>query len=69
MGSSTGGLLVDNYLTLDKIFGGSEVLIATHCEDEKIIKANLERIKRKKATWKQQTIRSYVTKMAALNLP
>lgn len=49
MGSSTGGLLVDNYLTLDKIFGGSEVLIATHCEDEKIIKANLERIKKEKA--------------------
>jgi dihydroorotase len=49
MGSSTGGLLVDNYLTLDKIFGGSEVLIATHCEDEKIIKANLERIKQEKA--------------------
>lgn len=48
MGSSTGGLLVDNYLTLDKIFGGSEVLIATHCEDEKIIKANLERIKKEK---------------------
>lgn len=48
MGSSTGGLLVDNYLTLDKIFGGSELLIATHCEDEKIIKANFERIKKEK---------------------
>ncbi|HEY4936476.1 MAG TPA: dihydroorotase, partial [Puia sp.] len=32
MGSSTGNLLVDNYLTLDKLFSGSEVLIATHCE-------------------------------------
>ena len=39
MGSSTGGLLVDNYITLDKIFRESEVLIATHCEDERIIKA------------------------------
>jgi dihydroorotase len=48
MGSSTGGLLVDNYITLDKIFRESEVLIATHCEDEKIIKANLERIKKEK---------------------
>jgi dihydroorotase len=48
MGSSTGGLLVDNYLTLDKIFQESEVLIATHCEDEKIIKANFERIKKEK---------------------
>ena len=45
MGSSTGNLLVDNPSTLDKIFSGSEVLIATHCEDEKIIKQNLEKIK------------------------
>ncbi|WEK37604.1 MAG: dihydroorotase [Candidatus Pseudobacter hemicellulosilyticus] len=49
MGSSTGGLLVDNYLTLEKLFSESEVLIASHCEDEKIIKANLERIKAGKA--------------------
>jgi len=40
MGSSTGDMLVDNYLTLHKIFSESEVLIATHCEDENIIKAN-----------------------------
>ncbi len=45
MGSSTGNLLVDNALTLDKIFRESEVLIATHCEDEKIIKRNLEKLK------------------------
>jgi dihydroorotase len=45
MGSSTGNLLVDNYLTLDRLFRESEVLIATHCEDEKIIRQNLERIK------------------------
>ncbi|HRE50101.1 MAG TPA: dihydroorotase [Flavitalea sp.] len=45
MGSSTGGLLVDNYLALDRIFRDSEVLIATHCEDEKIIKANLGNLK------------------------
>jgi dihydroorotase len=49
MGSSTGGLLVDNYLTLDKIFRESEVLIATHCEDEKIIRANFERLKKEKS--------------------
>jgi dihydroorotase len=42
MGSSTGNMLVDNYLTLDKIFREAEVLIATHCEDEKIIKHNLD---------------------------
>lgn len=50
MGSSTGGLLVDNPLSLEKIFSESEVLIATHCEDEKIIKRNLERIKQEKQT-------------------
>ena len=41
MGSSTGNLLVDNYLTLDKLFAGSELLIATHCESERIIRENL----------------------------
>ncbi len=48
MGSSTGNMLVDNYLTLDKIFSESEVLIATHCEDEKIIKSNYETLKQSK---------------------
>ncbi|MEO5591727.1 MAG: dihydroorotase [Chitinophagaceae bacterium] len=48
MGSSTGGLLVDSPLTLDKLFSESEVLIATHCENEKIIKANFERLKKEK---------------------
>lgn len=43
MGSSTGGLLVDDPVTLHKIFSESEVLIATHCEDERIIHANLEK--------------------------
>ncbi|MGV3765439.1 MAG: dihydroorotase [Chitinophagaceae bacterium] len=43
MGSSTGNMLVDNYVTLNKVFSESEVLIATHCEDEKIIKANYEK--------------------------
>lgn len=46
MGSSTGNMLVDNPNTLDKIFRESEVLIATHCEDENIIKKNLEIINR-----------------------
>jgi dihydroorotase len=48
MGASTGNLLVDNYLTLDKMFRESEVLIATHCEDEKVIRQNLEKIKAEK---------------------
>ena len=46
MGSSTGNMLVDKPNTLDKIFRESEVLIATHCEDERIIKENLEKIKK-----------------------
>ncbi|MFM2363595.1 MAG: hypothetical protein RLZZ316_2497 [Bacteroidota bacterium] len=45
MGSSTGGLLVDNPITLEKIFSEAEVLIATHCEDERIIKKNLQQLK------------------------
>ncbi len=45
MGSSTGNLLVDNNHTLNKIFSGSEMLIATHCEDEALIKINLKEIK------------------------
>ncbi|MGK2860525.1 MAG: dihydroorotase [Chitinophagaceae bacterium] len=45
MGSSTGNLLVDNPLTLEKVFGGSELLIATHCEEERIIKQNLNTFK------------------------
>lgn len=45
MGSSTGNMLVDNFITLNKIFSGSELLIATHCEDERIIAANKEKYK------------------------
>lgn len=45
MGSSTGNMLVDNYNTLNRIFSDSELLIATHCEDERIINANKEQYK------------------------
>jgi len=48
MGSSTGNLLVDNPSTLDKIFSESELLIATHCEDERIIRQNLAKLKAEK---------------------
>ena len=50
MGSSTGNLLVDNPLILENIFSKSELLIATHCEEEAVIKKNkaaLEAIKSK----------------------
>ena len=48
MGASTGNLLVDDPCTLDKIFSESELLIATHCEDEQTIKQNLQKIKAEK---------------------
>jgi len=48
MGSSTGNLLVDNALVLERIFEGSELLIATHCEEESIIKSNYQQLKANK---------------------
>ena len=45
MGSSTGNMLVDNPNTLDRVFKESELLIATHCEDETIIQENLAKRK------------------------
>ena len=50
MGSSTGGLLVDNYLTLNHIFANSELLIATHCEDENVIAKNLAHLQAQQIT-------------------
>ena len=40
MGSSTGSMLVDDVNTLEKIFSETDMLIATHCEDEATIKKN-----------------------------
>jgi dihydroorotase len=48
MGASTGNMLVDNHLSLDRLFRESEVLIATHCEDERIIRDNYTRLKNEK---------------------
>ena len=45
MGASTGNMLVDSHTQLDKVFRESELLIATHCEDERIIKNNYAKIK------------------------
>lgn len=46
MGSSTGNMLVDNEQTLADIFKFSPTLVATHCEDEATIKANLASARR-----------------------
>ncbi len=42
MGSSTGNMLVDKPETLEALFRDCKMLIAVHCEDEEIIKRNLE---------------------------
>ncbi len=46
MGSSTGNMLVDNRKALQQIFAEVDTLIATHCEKEDIIKANIEHYKK-----------------------
>ena len=40
MGSSTGGLLLDDQERLEEIFGGTTLPIAAHCEDEATVRAN-----------------------------
>lgn len=45
MGSSTGNMLVDKSEALKAIFSTSPILIATHCEAEEIIRANMAHYK------------------------
>lgn len=47
MGSSTGNMLVDNETTLSHLFSRVPMLIATHCEDEATIRANIEKARAK----------------------
>ena len=47
MGSSTGNMLVNNSQTLQRLFQEAPCLIATHCEDEDIIRRNMEIFKEK----------------------
>lgn len=42
MGSSTGDMLVDDEHVLNELFRESPMLIATHCEDEATVRANVE---------------------------
>ncbi len=44
MGSSTGNLLVNDKKALENLFSECKALITTHCEDDTIIKKNLEKI-------------------------
>ncbi len=48
MGSSTGNLLVNSPLVLERVFGGSEMLIATHCEDEPLFTEKFHQLKNTK---------------------
>ena len=45
MGSSTGNMLVDDDRALASIFAQSPVPVATHCEDEATVRANMERFR------------------------
>ncbi len=47
MGSSTGNMLVDDREVLEHIFSKCDMLIATHCEDEATIRANMAAYKEK----------------------
>lgn len=44
MGASTGNLLVEDPVALEAIFRESPILIATHCEEGKVIARNLARL-------------------------
>src|SRR5690606_33646924 len=46
-GSSTGNMLVDNQETLENIFSECKILIATHSENDQMIKSNLEKYQEK----------------------
>lgn len=43
LGSSTGNMLVDDPIVLEKIFSSTNLLISVHCEDEATIKSNLDK--------------------------
>ncbi|MES2689832.1 MAG: dihydroorotase, partial [Bacteroidota bacterium] len=45
MGSSTGDMVVDDLHALEKVFAEVKTLIATHCEDDPMIRENAARIK------------------------
>ena len=46
MGASTGNMLVDDKKTLQSIFAEVDMLIATHCERESVIRKNIDKYKK-----------------------
>ena len=47
LGSSTGNLLVDDNNAIEQILANSPIIVAAHCEDDKIINQNLTNFKNK----------------------
>jgi dihydroorotase len=47
MGSSTGNMLVDDETILSELFKNAPTIVATHCEDETIIRENIEIAKKR----------------------
>ena len=45
LGSSTGNMLVDDDNALRRIFEGTDMLIAAHCEDQRIIDENIAKLR------------------------
>ena len=45
MGSSTGDMLVDEKKVLEGIFKESPTIVATHCEEEEVVRANMAKAK------------------------
>ena len=70
MGSSTGNMLVDRMASLRNIFGGTDLLITAHCEDQGIIKGNTDKYKKNTETmYRWLSIRFSAQKRPATVLP
>lgn len=70
MGSSTGNMLVDRMASLRNIFGGTDLLIAAHCEDQELSKKTRINIRKNtETTYLWLFIRSFVRKKLAIVHP
>jgi dihydroorotase len=62
MGSSTGNMLVDEPAVLERVFASTQLVIATHCEDEQTVRQNLEEARKTYGQaipfWEHPNIRS-----------
>ena len=59
-GSSTGDLLVEDMKILERIFTETSLPIAGHCEEESVIKENLEKFKKEIKENKNPSIHSKI---------